>query len=89
MNRIDSNEWLLTRVLDARYKQLPVTTQVLHANGLELITPTNPHSKPQMAGHKSSKVPLTCSSDEDVSLSRVASQTQGQNSNLCLKTLMT
>ncbi len=41
----DKDEQLLTWLLDARDKQLPVTTQLLKAKALELITPTHPQFK--------------------------------------------
>ena len=42
---VEIDEQLLTWLLDARDKQLPVTTPLLRAKALELITPTHPKFK--------------------------------------------
>ena len=41
----DIDDQLLAWLLDARDKQLPVTTQLLKAKVVELVTPTHPEFK--------------------------------------------
>ena len=50
----DIDEQLLTWLLDAHDKQLPITTQILRAKALELITPNHPHFKASDGWYKSS-----------------------------------